>query len=491
MGSLLRNTSANYLGQGVATVAALLALPFYLRYLGAEAYGLVGFFSLLQAWFVLLDVGLSPTLGRLIARARGCNAVDWGEIRALVRKIEKFFACFTLSGVFFILCASSWIASDWLKISELRLADAAYCVRLMGGVLGLRAMVSLYRGGLQGLEDMLWLNVASALISIIRFGGAVVLLAWVSPSILIFFEFQLIVALAEAIFVAVRFYSKLPKPAIEKLDKKLPEGSNGVGTFTLSLAYTTLLWLLLSQTDKLVLSKVLPLEEYGYFSLVSTVASGIYGLITPVTQAVLPRITYLFAAGREDLALQIYEKSTGFVCVFIFALSGFLSVYADAVILAWTHSQIAAEWARKILPWLLIGNSFLCLSTFPYLLQNAKGQLSLHVKISTVSTFLQLPVVLFAASYYGAMGAAISWCACRLVSFFATSFLVHRKYISAHQWSWYRRGIFPFFLISLAGVVCMSVLKASAYESPIGGILVLLAVVMSSVFILRKGLGHI
>ena len=32
------------------------------RFLGVEAYGLVGFFVMLQGWFLLLDMGLSPTM---------------------------------------------------------------------------------------------------------------------------------------------------------------------------------------------------------------------------------------------------------------------------------------------------------------------------------------------------------------------------------------------------------------------------------------------
>ena len=31
--------------------------PLYIKYMGAEAYGLVGFFTMLQAWFGLLDMG--------------------------------------------------------------------------------------------------------------------------------------------------------------------------------------------------------------------------------------------------------------------------------------------------------------------------------------------------------------------------------------------------------------------------------------------------
>ena len=46
-------------------------VPVYISYLGIEAYGLIGLFATLQAWLSLLDLGLSPTLNREMARLRG------------------------------------------------------------------------------------------------------------------------------------------------------------------------------------------------------------------------------------------------------------------------------------------------------------------------------------------------------------------------------------------------------------------------------------
>ena len=68
---LKKNIIANYIGQFYLIVIGIIMLPFYLEYLGAEAYGLVGFFALMQSWMVLLDMGISPTLSREVARVRG------------------------------------------------------------------------------------------------------------------------------------------------------------------------------------------------------------------------------------------------------------------------------------------------------------------------------------------------------------------------------------------------------------------------------------
>ncbi len=68
--SMVRNTLLNYAGQAYAIVIGILIQPFYLGHLGAEAYGLIGFFAVLQTWLLLLDVGLSPALVRQVAHGR-------------------------------------------------------------------------------------------------------------------------------------------------------------------------------------------------------------------------------------------------------------------------------------------------------------------------------------------------------------------------------------------------------------------------------------
>jgi len=69
--SFKKNIVANYASQLYSAGISILILPLYIKYMGAEAYGLVGFFTMLQAWFGLLDLGLTPTIARETARYRG------------------------------------------------------------------------------------------------------------------------------------------------------------------------------------------------------------------------------------------------------------------------------------------------------------------------------------------------------------------------------------------------------------------------------------
>ena len=88
--SLKKNIFANYISQIYVTMISIVIVPLYIKYMGADAYGLVGFFSMLQAWFNLLDMGLTPTMARETSRYRGgaINALDY---RRFIRALEGIF----------------------------------------------------------------------------------------------------------------------------------------------------------------------------------------------------------------------------------------------------------------------------------------------------------------------------------------------------------------------------------------------------------------
>src|SRR5690348_4798874 len=106
---------ANYAGQLYATLIGILLVPLYVRIMGVEAYGLIGFFTMLQGWFLLLDMGLTPTLGREAARFRG-GAIDALHLRRLVRAFEGIFVTVGIAGALVLIACSGLIADRWLRV---------------------------------------------------------------------------------------------------------------------------------------------------------------------------------------------------------------------------------------------------------------------------------------------------------------------------------------------------------------------------------------
>jgi len=438
--ALKHNILANYASQLYVTAVGIVMVPLYVKYMGAEAYGLVGFFAMLQAWFNLLDMGLTPTMARETARYHG-GAIGAPDYRRLARALEGVFVGVALVGGVLLFSLADWVAAHWLKVSRLPMGDVAASLRLMALAIALRWMCGLYRGVITGTERLVWLSGFNSTVATLRFVLVLPLLIFVSASPLAFFGFQLGVAVIEIAGLAWMAYRLLPAlPAGQRIRWEWAP-LKPVLKFSLAIAFTSSVWVLVTQTDKLVLSKILPLADYGYFTVAVLVASGIMIVSGPVSSAILPRMTRLQAEGQHDQLIAVYRQATQLVTVMAVPVALVLSFFAPQVLWAWTGDAELTRSAAPVLTLYAAGYGVLAVGAFPYYLQYAKGDLRLHLIGNALFVLLLIPSVIWAATYHGMVGAGWAWLVSNVVYFVVWTPLVHRRFAPGLHRIWLLRGV--------------------------------------------------
>src|SRR5690242_14901082 len=105
----LRNTLAHAAGQFVYPVLSLLLVPFYLRRLGLEGYGVIGFLTLLSTLLGVFTRGLGTALQREMAR-RDADA-SGATLAPLLRLTEGLYW-----GIGALLAAGLLVASGFVTL---------------------------------------------------------------------------------------------------------------------------------------------------------------------------------------------------------------------------------------------------------------------------------------------------------------------------------------------------------------------------------------
>lgn len=446
MPSVKNNVIFNYIGQIYVAFIGIACLPLYLKYLGAEAYGLVGFFTLLQAWMQLLDLGMSPTLGREVARLHPL-AETAHQLRSVVRSVELIFICIAVVITVPLFLGRYWVAEKWLSIHELDVHLVSTCIGLMALMLGIRWLAALHRSGINAYEQQVWMNVTNVVFVTLRFPGSLLLIIYYDSSILLFFSYQLLLAILEQATITRKFYRLLPKAKQAVGWFNLKEARR-IAPFALSVAYTGGIWVVVTQLDKLLLSKVLTLADYGYFTLVATISSGVMVLSWPVSTAVLPRMTALLSENREEEMLLLYRKATRFVVCMVTPVTLMLAFFPGEITYIWTGDRAAADWVAPVLPLFILGNGLLAIGAFQYYLQYAHGKLRLHVKFNTISAALSIPSISYAAFQYGPIGVGYVWLGFRLLSLLVWTPYVHKTYAPGLHNTWMLKDVLQPFGIS-------------------------------------------
>lgn len=407
--SLKKNILASYASQLYVTGVGIIILPLYIKFMGAEAYGLVGFFTMLQAWFGLLDMGLTPTIGRETACYHG-GSMSALAYRQLFRALSLIFLAVAVAGGSSLFMMAGLVTQQWLHIESLDMNTVVLAVQIMAISVALRWMCGLYRGVITGSERLVWLSNFNVLIATLRF-IAVFLSMWqfgFTP--LVFFIHQLIVALIE--LAGLFWKSSRLLPSKVSLEDKIGWSFKPVKPvlkFALTIAFTSSIWVLVTQTDKLILSGILPLSEYGYFTLAVLVASGIMVISSPISSAIMPRMARLNAEGKHDEMIQVYRNATQLVTVICGSAAMTIAFTAEKLLFAWTGDAELAQQAAPILRLYAIGNGFLVLAAFPYYLQYALGNLRYHLIGNAVTVCLLIPAIIYASTIYGAIGAGWVW----------------------------------------------------------------------------------
>jgi O-antigen/teichoic acid export membrane protein len=475
--SLKRNILASYASQIYVTLVGILILPLYLKYMGAEAYGLVGFFTMLQAWFNLLDMGLTPTVARETARFRG-GATDALSYRRLLRALQLIFFVVALLGGGAMFVFSGLIANGWLKVQTLPLAQVQMALQLMAIGVALRWMSGLYRGCISGSERLVWLGGFNAFVATLRFVGVLPVLIWVGHSPAVFFTYQLLVAVVELAGLAAKAYGLFPAvPQGQQLGwspASLFKPIKSVLKFSLTIAFTSSVWVLVTQTDKLVLSKLLPLADYGYFTLAVLAASGVMMISGPISGALMPRMARLQAEGDEVGLISLYRNATQMVAVIAIPACLVLAFFAEQVLWVWTGDAHAAAQAAPVLRLYAMGNGFLAMAAFPYYLQFAKGDLKLHLIGNFIFMLLLIPSLVWATWQYGATGAGYAWLGANAVYFLAWVPLVHRRFVKGLHRQWLMQDLGKIVAFSaMSAAVLSAVLRWPDERFAILGVVVL------------------
>lgn len=431
-----RNIISNFAASVWTAMIGIAVLPIYLQYIGVESYGLIGFLLTLQAWFMLLDMGVLPTASREMARFTGGQYSIQG-IRNLITSLERVYLFIAVLLGLLLIYASRWLVTNWLQLQTLSADHAAQSLALMSMTVTFQWMGSLYRSAINGLQRQVWLSGLSVVIVILRAVVTLAVLAWISPTLTAFVLTQSATFLFEA--AMLRGY----------LQRQLPQGKGqfsltslqSIWQFAAGLTGIAFLATLLTQVDKLLLSKLLTLEQFGYFSLSMTVVGALMIVVAPIFNAAYPRFTELAASGQHEVLAVEYHLFSEIATITLVPIAATFVLFSNQVVYAWTGNLKLTSFVAPIVATWTIGSALNALMHVPFALQLAVGWLRLSLFLNTMAVMLLVPTIIVFVPKYGIEAAAWIWAGINVCYFTLGTILMHRRVLKSEIGDWYLRDI--------------------------------------------------
>ena len=395
---LFKNISANMIGGGWNGLLIVLATPWYVSLLSMEGYGLLGFWLMMQVMLSLCDLGLGATLIREFADSSGKK--NSGEYRRnLLRTLEYVYWPMAVSLTVVLLFFADLIATNWLKFNMLSTEHVAYSLKLMGLALGLQFPCALYSSGLAGLQSQGIMNFLQMVGNSLRYGGGVAILFW-RPDPLWFFGMQACVAGIQTIATRVVLWRMI---SVEGIRQSPPVFQLvlllRLWRFSTGMALTMMSGVLLANVDRLILSKLVSVEELGKYALAFTATGLLQMGIQPFYRAYFPRFAELIAKSDSVKLREEYYQGCRLVSCIVIPVAMIGWLFAPEIFMMWVGGD--DKTIVLVFRWLLLGIASAGLMWLPAAFQQAHGWTRLHATMIAGALCLGGPSLFWTINKWG------------------------------------------------------------------------------------------
>ncbi len=408
-------------------------VPFYIRLMGVESYGIVGFFAALTGMLAVLDLGLSQAMNREMARL-SIEDDEAAQMADTARTLEIIYWCMALAVFSVMILCSGYIAYHWLNPKHLSRESLLQALWIMAFVIGLRWPVAIYSGGLNGLQKQVELNIIQIVFSTFQGAGALAVLWAFGSTIQVFFLWQGLVAFLQVIAMRMTLWRGLGRISKGRFSKRILERvwHFAVGMTGISLAAT-----ILTQMDKVILSRMLSLADFGYYTFAATVAAALYRIIGPIFSAYYPKLTELVSRNDHEELVKTYHQGCQMMSVAILPATLVLAFFSNEIMKLWTHNPEVVVHSSLLVSLLVIGNAMNGLMNIPYALQLAHGWTKLAFYQNLVALVILAPAIYFSTLRWGATGAAVVWIILNFGYLLFSIQIMHQRLLPQEKLRWY------------------------------------------------------
>jgi O-antigen/teichoic acid export membrane protein len=439
--SLVASFSSRFIG----AILGVIAIPLYVNLIGIESYGLVGVFASLQSIFKLFDFGLAPTIIREFGKSSGQKSA-YQRLSDLAKACEIVYIGIAVIICIILITIIPWLVDSWININELNSDHVKVALCIAAFALAIQWPSTLYTSGLVGLHKQVELAIFNITITIARVLSTLSALFFLSPTIYTFFIVSLIFSIIEVFILRLLMWKKLPKANDWYICKvKLLEVKGFIGVMSL----IALCSVLLMQLDKIILSNILSLKDFGVYSLIVALAGGIYLTVSPIFFVVYPKFSSLAHSAKDNDILVFYHKSAQLLSLILIPIMTIVIFFSEKILFVWTGDAAISSYAKWPLIFLVIGNSLNGMMNVPYALQLAYGKPKIALFNNMVAIIFLLPSIYYLAKVYGMAGGAFAWLVLNFLYVLVSQYITHRKLLNTDLLKWYWVDVGLPFLASL------------------------------------------
>ena len=450
------NVLWNFGGQIAQALAAVVCLPFLVKYLGLPRMGLLSLIWVMVGYLSILDLGLGQAVTKTVSEALAAN--DPTRVARLYRTATRIQMLMGLSGALLLALGTNYLVTRALKVPLELQREARISLYMCALAFPSVLLASSATGMLQAAQRFDVINMVQVPLGIAQFVLPLICAAWSK-------DLSLVVAvLLASRILAVVLLTVIVRRVIHIGDAgrafwnaESRELISFGGWITVSQAASPLM----VYADRFLVGALRSVSMVAYYAVPSDAILRFLIVPRSLVSALFPVLSATRDVSRaKELAL----RAVRYILLLVGLPAIILFVLAREILTLWMGTDFASH-SALVLQILLVGIVANCAAQVPYALIQASGRADITAKLHLFEIPVYVCVGYFIIKAWGIQGAATLW-SLRLVVETAILFEIARR---RHAISWadvvqqsLPQIVLTLGLAGIAGFVLHSVLVVTA-----------------------------
>jgi len=397
-----RNTVLNVIGQAAPLVVGFLALPFTVRGLGPERFGILSLSWVVLGYFSLFEFGLSRATTKFVAEAIGKG--EQQRLRGLIWSSMAFHIILGLLGGTILAASTPLLVEHLLKVPVALRHEARITLLLMACSVPVVVASAGLRGVLEGDQRFGLVNAvkipSTSLTFIIPAVG--VPLAWSLPLDVFFMLLSRVGAGVAYLLLCLRLVPSLRSGfAIHGRELRALVGFGGW------VSVSNTIGPILIYFDRFLIGSVLSMAAVAYYAAPYEAVTKLWILPTSAATTLLPAFSVVGTFDRASVE-RLFALGVKYVVLAMAPLVMVIVMLAHEILTVWLGADYAAH-STLVLQILAIGILVHSLGYVPWSLLQADGRPDVTSKFHMAHVLPYLGLAWVLVHRYGITGAAAAW----------------------------------------------------------------------------------
>jgi O-antigen/teichoic acid export membrane protein len=402
-GLLARNTALNLLGQALPFAVGFVTIPYVIRGLGTDRFGVLAVVWLLLGYFSLFDLGLGRATTKFVADCLGRKELE--RIPQLVWTSLGSQVAFGLLGSLLVGALTPLLVTRILRIPPALIAETRNTLFLVAVGLPLVLATNGLRGVLEAFQrfDLVNYVKAPASIAVFVLPAIALPLGFRLPGIVLLLVIARGAAVVAYLICCIKVFPALARKFV--YERRLLRGLLGYGGW---ITVSNVLGPLLNYMDRFFIASLLTITALGYYTPAYEVLIRIQIIPASLVATLFPAFAVLGTSGSAERMGDLFTRSLKFLVLVLGPVMVLAIVYAREFLWFWLGPDFAEKGTRS-LQFLALGVLINSFAFIPFTLLQALDRPDLAAKIQLLLLAPYAGILWVMIPHWGIASAAAAW----------------------------------------------------------------------------------